>query len=36
MLYSSIGIVLDVYIDEKMKENTKRTFENYGNVDHHI
>ena len=35
-LYSSIGIVLDVFIDEKMKENIKRTFENRGNVDHHI
>lgn len=35
-LYSSIGIVLDVFIDEKMEENTLRTFENIGNVDHHI
>lgn len=35
-LYSSIGIVLDVYIDKKMEENIKRTFENQGKVDHHI
>ena len=27
-LYSSIGIVLDAFIDEKMEENIKRTFEN--------
>ena len=35
-LYSSIGIVLDAFIDEKMEENIKRTFENRGKVDHHI
>ena len=35
-LYSSIGIVLDAFIDEKMEENIKRTFENLGKVDHHI
>ena len=35
-IYSSMGIILDAYIDEKMEENTKRKFENRGNVDHHI
>lgn len=35
-LYSSIGLVLDAFIDEKMEQNIKRTFENQGNVDHHI
>ena len=35
-IYSSIGIVLDNYIDAKMEENIKRTFERQGNVDHHI
>lgn len=35
-LYSSVGIVLDAFIDEKMEQNIKRTFENQGNVDHHI
>lgn len=36
MLYSSIGIALDAYIDEKMNENVKRNFQDQGNVDHHI
>lgn len=35
-LYSSVGIVLDAYIDTKMRENVKRNFQNQGNVDHHI
>lgn len=34
-VYSSIGIKLDPYIDEKMEINLKRTFEEKNGTQHH-
>lgn len=35
-LYSSIGIILDAFIDEKMEINIKRTFVKVNGTQHHV